>query len=94
MSSRVAAALQQRKEQQGSNIAPATATFSSLGIHDWLVEALKALKINRPTEIQRACIPPILAGTAKTRKILSDWLPNTNRLQRKRCNRRRKNWFW
>ena len=38
-------------------------TFSSLGIDDWLVDALAAMSIKRPTPIQSACIRPILEGT-------------------------------
>jgi len=38
-------------------------TFSSLGIDDWLVDALAAMSIKRPTPIQAACIRPILEGT-------------------------------
>lgn len=37
-------------------------SFESLGIAKWLVEALNAMAINKPTEIQRRCIPPILEG--------------------------------
>ncbi|CAG8622507.1 3353_t:CDS:2 [Paraglomus brasilianum] len=37
-------------------------SFEQLGIDGWLVEALRAMSIKYPTEIQSACIPPILAG--------------------------------
>jgi superfamily II DNA/RNA helicase len=37
--------------------------FSSLGVDDWLVDALAAMSIKRPTPIQAACIRPILEGT-------------------------------
>ncbi|KAI7862212.1 P-loop containing nucleoside triphosphate hydrolase protein [Spinellus fusiger] len=37
-------------------------TFGQLGIDDWLGNTLKSMQIRSPTEIQRACIPPILAG--------------------------------
>lgn len=36
--------------------------FSSLGCSKWLVEALNAMKITTPTDIQRDCIPEILSG--------------------------------
>ncbi|OBA21768.1 DEAD/DEAH box type DNA/RNA helicase, partial [Hanseniaspora valbyensis NRRL Y-1626] len=36
--------------------------FSKLGCAKWLVEALNAMKITTPTEIQRHCIPEILNG--------------------------------
>lgn len=37
-------------------------SFSSLGIAPWLVSALSAMAIRRPTAIQKACIPEILKG--------------------------------
>ncbi|TPX61013.1 hypothetical protein SpCBS45565_g07358 [Spizellomyces sp. 'palustris'] len=37
-------------------------SFKDLGLDPWLVEALKSLSIREPTEIQRACIQPILSG--------------------------------
>lgn len=36
--------------------------FTELGVSQWLVEALGAMKIHLPTSIQTACIPQILAG--------------------------------
>ncbi|GMM39885.1 hypothetical protein FOG51_03917 [Hanseniaspora uvarum] len=36
--------------------------FSKLGCAKWLVEALNAMKITTPTEIQKNCIPEILKG--------------------------------
>ncbi|KAF2275819.1 ATP-dependent RNA helicase-like protein dbp8 [Westerdykella ornata] len=44
---------------------PATdpkATFASLNVSPWLVKALAAMEIKRPTPIQQACIPEILKG--------------------------------
>jgi superfamily II DNA/RNA helicase len=38
-------------------------TFASLGLDDWLVQALTAMSIKRPTPIQAACIRPILEGS-------------------------------
>ncbi|KAJ2843998.1 putative RNA helicase [Coemansia erecta] len=52
--------------------APPMCTFQALGLDQWLVDSLKAMAITQPTEIQRACIPPILnnnqdvIGGAKT----------------------------
>ncbi|KAL0098228.1 P-loop containing nucleoside triphosphate hydrolase protein [Phycomyces blakesleeanus] len=43
-------------------IAPPNTTFGELGVDDWLTDTLKSMQIKLPTEIQRACIPPILAG--------------------------------
>ncbi len=37
-------------------------TFMSLGISPPLLSALSKMAIRTPTEIQRACIPPLLAG--------------------------------
>ncbi|KAK2782646.1 putative RNA helicase [Emmonsiellopsis sp. PD_33] len=39
-----------------------SSTFASLGLAPWLVGALSAMAIKRPTAIQKACIPEILAG--------------------------------
>lgn len=39
-----------------------TSTFASLNVSPWLVHSLAAMAIQNPTEIQRACIPQILAG--------------------------------
>lgn len=40
----------------------AAATFSSLGISAPLQAALKNMSIRLPTEVQAACIPPLLEG--------------------------------
>ncbi len=37
-------------------------TFSSLGISPPLLSALSKMAIHAPTEIQQACIPPLLSG--------------------------------
>ena len=39
-----------------------SATFSPLDISPPLLSALSKMAIHSPTEIQRACIPPLLAG--------------------------------
>jgi hypothetical protein len=41
---------------------PSAETFASLGLDDWLVQALSAMSIKRPTPIQSACIRPVLEG--------------------------------
>ena len=41
---------------------PSNNTFQTLGLDDWLVHALKAMSIKRPTPIQAACIRPVLEG--------------------------------
>src|SRR5271156_530031 len=41
---------------------PASTTFESLGLDSWLVQALSAMSIKRPTPIQATCIGPILEG--------------------------------
>jgi hypothetical protein len=38
------------------------ATFTDLGLGQFLVDGLRALSIRRPTAIQRACIPAVLRG--------------------------------
>ena len=40
-------------------------TFSSLGISAPLQAALKSMSIQLPTEVQAACIPPLLEGKIK-----------------------------
>ncbi|KAI8335073.1 P-loop containing nucleoside triphosphate hydrolase protein [Chlamydoabsidia padenii] len=64
--SRVAASIKRKatdnEPAQVKPIAPETSSFTDLGIDPWLVETLQAMQIKKPTEIQRACIPPILAG--------------------------------
>jgi hypothetical protein len=37
-------------------------SFASLGVSAPLVNALKGMSIKMPTEVQEACIPPLLAG--------------------------------
>ncbi|KAG0230146.1 putative RNA helicase [Actinomortierella wolfii] len=37
-------------------------SFADLGLSTWLVNALKAMSIHKPSEIQENCIPQILAG--------------------------------
>ncbi|KAK5122269.1 putative RNA helicase [Meristemomyces frigidus] len=37
-------------------------TFATLGIDPWLSASLRHMAINRPTRIQKGCIPEILAG--------------------------------
>ncbi|KAI8139806.1 P-loop containing nucleoside triphosphate hydrolase protein [Fennellomyces sp. T-0311] len=59
---RVAAATAKKKEESVKKIAPPTASFRDLGVDEWLCDTLKAMQIKRPSEIQRACIPPALAG--------------------------------
>ncbi|EAU84738.2 ATP-dependent rRNA helicase RRP3 [Coprinopsis cinerea okayama7 len=44
----------------------AVTSFSSLGVSNVLQTALSSMSITSPTEVQAACIPPILAGNAKT----------------------------
>lgn len=45
-------------------------TFSSLGISPPLLSALSKMAIHTPTEIQRACIPPLLAGLLIVTRVL------------------------
>jgi hypothetical protein len=48
---------------------PLNNTFPSLGLDDWLVQALSAMSITRPTPIQASCICPVLEGTPSTAKL-------------------------
>ncbi|KAF9312142.1 putative RNA helicase [Podila horticola] len=48
---------EEEEEQFKSNL-----SFSQLGLATWLVNALKAMSITSPSEIQNKCIPQILAG--------------------------------
>lgn len=50
----------QRAGNASSYIAPPD--FTSLGISSPLIAALTAMSIKLPTEVQLACIPPLLAG--------------------------------
>ena len=49
---------------------PSSSTFESLDLSQPLIAALKGISIRDPTEIQSACIPPILQG-ASSERILS-----------------------
>ncbi len=49
-----------------SSLTTAQATFASLGVSLPLQKALKGMSIKVPTEVQAACVPPLLAGK---------WLP-------------------
>jgi len=40
-------------------------TFEDLGLSQWLIDATNNLSMKKPTEIQSACIPEILAGILK-----------------------------
>lgn len=51
--------------QPGSK--PTFASFSSLGISAPLQAALTSMSILNPTEVQAACIPPLLSGESGTR---------------------------
>lgn len=41
---------------------PVAESFASLGVQPFLVQALDAMAIRLPTEVQAMCIPPILSG--------------------------------
>ncbi|KAF8974298.1 P-loop containing nucleoside triphosphate hydrolase protein [Flammula alnicola] len=67
---------------------PRASSFSSLGISTQLQGALKSMSIKAPTEVQSACIPPLLAGkdcigNAKTGsgKTIAFALPILQRLE-------------
>ncbi|KAK2805275.1 putative RNA helicase [Emmonsiellopsis sp. PD_5] len=50
------------KDALAASASNSSFTFASLGLAPWLVGALSAMAIKRPTAIQKACIPEILAG--------------------------------
>ena len=60
--SRVAVSQKKAEEKKKQTIAPEGTSFTDLGLEEWLSDTLKVMSIKAPTEIQRACIPPILAG--------------------------------
>lgn len=60
--SRVAASQKKAAEKKQQTIAPEGSSFIDIGVEAWLSDTLKSMSIKEPTEIQRACIPPILAG--------------------------------
>lgn len=67
-------------------------TFASLGISAPLQASLAAMSIRTPTEVQAACIPPLLAGqscliTCGTCGSSDTFVPQRQRLYRKRKNR-------
>lgn len=43
-----------------------TSDFADLGISPTLTRALKTMSIQKPTPVQAACIPPLLAGELKS----------------------------
>jgi len=50
-------------------------TFEDLGLSSWLIDATNNLSMKRPTEIQSACIPEILAGNIYfTLKFLCNYI--------------------
>jgi hypothetical protein len=53
-----------KQTSNGAILAPldSTTTFSALNVKPWLVGALGAMAIKRPTGIQKGCIPEILKG--------------------------------
>ena len=56
-------------DDQDHDHRPSSETFPSLGLDNWLVQALTAMSIKRPTPIQAACIAPVLEGSiAKFRR--------------------------
>lgn len=63
----IAAKPQAKPKQNGLASAPkpsADITFESLGLSRPLITALASININKPTEIQAACIEPILSGAS------------------------------
>jgi ATP-dependent RNA helicase DDX49/DBP8 len=54
---------------------PSTTTFASLGLSQPLINALGSINIKKPTEIQAACVGPIMSGEScwlETQHLESD----------------------
>jgi ATP-dependent RNA helicase DDX49/DBP8 len=78
-----------KQEPFQSTKPPSDATFESLGLSKPLITALASINIKKPTEIQSACLGPIMAGRdciggAKTGsgKTLAFALPIVERIAR------------
>lgn len=54
------------KPQSSVPLASPSTTFASLGIAPPLITTMAGMSIRAPTEIQIACIPPLLAGKSKS----------------------------
>ncbi|KAF5388261.1 hypothetical protein D9615_000362 [Tricholomella constricta] len=59
---RFSSSLESRKRKPFKSHAPPPVSFASLGISAQLEVALSSMSIRDPTEVQTACIPPLLAG--------------------------------
>ncbi|KAF8942833.1 hypothetical protein BGZ47_006074 [Haplosporangium gracile] len=53
---------EEEEEEEEEPEFKSTLSFGQLGLASWLVNALKAMSITAPSEIQTKCIPEILAG--------------------------------
>ena len=54
-----------RAPSSAATLQPKTAQstgFGALGVSQQLITALSAMSIRQPTDVQTACIPPLLAG--------------------------------
>jgi ATP-dependent RNA helicase DDX49/DBP8 len=47
-------------------------TFASLGLSQPLITALEGINIRKPTEIQSACVEPIMNGQFRTHRSSED----------------------
>lgn len=52
-----------------SHVSSPSPTFSEMGVASSLVSAMSQMSIRTPTEIQAACIPPLLDGTYFTHLV-------------------------
>lgn len=64
-------------------------TFASLGVSKPLQAALSSMSIRTPTEVQVACIPPLLTGEFKLKLMR---LATNSCFQRQRLHRKCQNW--
>ena len=47
---------------RNGKVVDATSSFATIGVAPWLIASLAAMAIQRPTTIQKGCIPQILNG--------------------------------
>ena len=55
--------------RQETQATPVSTSFASLGISPILLKALSSMSIRAPTEVQAACIPPLLQGKSTSGSV-------------------------
>jgi len=70
---------------------PFSVTFTSLGLSQPLISALETINIRKPTEIQAACIRPIMEGEIGPFVLLENGIDESNRSRLyRRCEDRQR----